>query len=89
MATRRDGSRFEERLRIAVHDGAVHYVAEVPDNPTPVYFRLTRVDDDQVVFENPTHDFPQVIAYQRDDDSLRARISAGDRQVEFRFRRQP
>lgn len=89
ISIRRDGSRFEERLRIGIHDDAVHYIAEVPGNPAPVYFRLIRIDDNQVVFENPAHDFPQVIAYERDGDSLLARISARDRQVEFRFRRQP
>lgn len=89
IATRRDGSRFEERLRIGIHDEAVHYVAEVPGNPAPVYFRLTRIDDNHVVFENPVHDFPQVIAYERDGDALLARISAGDRQIEFRFRHDP
>lgn len=89
IATRRDGSRFEEALQIVIHDGAVHYVADVPGNPAPVYFRLAEIGENSVVFANLAHNFPQVIAYRRDGDALLAQVSAGDRQIEFRFRRQP
>lgn len=80
---------FEEALRIDVRDEAIWYVAEVAHNPEPVRFRLTRIDDDGLVFENPTHDFPQVIAYRRAGDRLQVRVSAGTRASEFHFRRLP
>lgn len=41
-----------------------------------VVFTLTSVTKDQVVFENPAHDFPQKITYTHiSKDSLRAEIS--------------
>ncbi len=80
---------FEETLRIESRDGAVVYVAEVAHNAAPVVFRLTDLDDDGFVFENPAHDFPQVIAYRRDGDLLHVRVSAGDQASKFRFRRLP
>lgn len=78
---------FQERLRIEVRDGQLHYVADVSGNPHPVYFRLTELDDDSFAFENPEHDFPQRIAYRRVGDELLAQVSAGERVIEFRFRR--
>lgn len=89
VARRGSETVFEETLRIEMRDGAVVYVAEVAHNPAPVLFRLTRLDDDGFVFENPAHDFPQVIAYRRDGDRLHVRVSAGGKASEFHFRRRP
>ena len=59
--------------------------------PTSV-FTATVVSDTLLQFENPRHDFPRLIAYQRRGaDSLIARIAAGpapgDNQVAFPYRR--
>lgn len=89
VARQRTETVFEETLRIELRDGAIVYVAGVAHNPAPVEFRLTDLDDDGFVFENPAHDFPQVIAYRRDGDLLQVRVSAGDRASEFRFKRRP
>ena len=92
LARRGDVVVFEETLRIQVRGGAVVYLADVARNPAPVAFALTALDDDGFVFENPAHDFPQVIAYRRDGERLVVRVSAtgpaGARASEFRFRRQ-
>lgn len=86
----RDGKPiFEEKLRILPKDGAVYYVADVPENAQPVYFKLTEFRENEFSFENPAHDFPQKIVYKRDGDRLRVRISAGDKASEFEFERQP
>jgi hypothetical protein len=46
----------------------------------PVAFPLVSVTDDTVVFENPDHDFPQRITYQRNgDDSVTATVEAPGR----------
>ena len=81
------GTVFEETLRIEARDGEIVYIAEVAHNPAPVVFRLIRIDDDGFVFENPAHDFPKVIAYRRDGDRLRVRVSAGKQASEFAFQR--
>lgn len=42
----------------------------------PVTFTSITIDDDQVIFENEAHDFPQKISYKRaGTDSLKAQIS--------------
>jgi len=41
----------------------------------PVTFKMTKQTEDLMVFENPEHDFPQVITYQHKGDSAIAEIS--------------
>ena len=58
----------------------------------PVPFRLTRLDSNGAVWENPEHDFPTLIAYRRGSgDSLIARIEGpgrdGKRSIEWRMGR--
>ncbi|HSD15352.1 MAG TPA: DUF6265 family protein [Flavobacterium sp.] len=46
------------------------------NNDKPVPFYMTSIDDEQVVFENPKHDFPSKITYYLiSSDSLVAEIS--------------
>lgn len=80
---------FEERLRITMVDGTPVYIADVRGNEAPVEFRLVEIDDSGFVFENLGHDFPQRIAYRRDGERLHARVSAGERSLDFHFQRQP
>ncbi len=47
-------------------------------NREPVPFKLLRISETEVVFENPTHDFPQRIIYRKRDPGLWARIEAGE-----------
>ena len=66
---------FVEKLRIIAREGDLFYVADVPENQKPVYFKLTEVTDRSFVCENPDHDFPKKIAYLFDGKSLKAAIS--------------
>jgi hypothetical protein len=47
----------------------------------------------RAVFENPTHDFPQRVIYERDGDALKARIEgsvAGEQEsMDWTFRAAP
>ena len=46
------------------------------NNDKPVAFKLTTTTENQVVFENPKHDYPQKISYtQITPDSLAVKIS--------------
>jgi hypothetical protein len=81
-----------ESLRLCEMDGEVFYLAKVPHNAYPVPFELTTLEDGRAVFENPDHDFPRRIGYERQPDGgLRAWIEgpgdAGPRRIEFTFRR--
>ncbi|KTE05646.1 DUF6265 family protein [Sphingopyxis sp. H115] len=74
--------REYEFIRIvAGEDGTISYIA-MPQGGAPVAFRLVRQANAQggtrATFENPTHDYPQRIAYVRDGDTLTATISAID-----------
>ena len=85
---RANGARFEEQLQITTRGDDVVYIAQTPQNDARVAFALTASDADHAVFENPSHDFPTRIAYQRlSPDGLVVRIDGDGRSAEFRFRR--
>lgn len=62
-----------EFVRIEERDGTLVYLAS-PGGRPPTTFTLAELADGRVVFENPTHDFPQRVLYTRHGDRLTARI---------------
>ena len=63
-----------EFIRIAVVEGTLAYVAK-PSGQAEATFPLKSIEDGVVVFENPSHDFPQRIIYRRNaDGTITARI---------------
>ena len=81
-----------ENLKIVIEDGEVYYVADVSHNEAPVRFRMTSSSDTILVFENPSHDFPQKITYDLAEEGwLKAIIEAeregNVRRVEFRLKK--
>lgn len=76
---------FVERLRIEVKDGSIFYVADVPENPQPVYFRFTSLADSAFACENPDHDFPKKISYVLEGSMLTATISGDGKEISFAF----
>lgn len=88
---RNDTLRAWEQLVIRRGPNGVVLEA-VPSNQPPTAFLAAEVSDTQIVFENLTHDFPQVIRYQRrGQDSLVAIVSGTvrDRQraIEYAYAR--
>lgn len=82
---------FFEFLRIETRAEGVFYVAQ-PRGGAPTDFKLVRIDGSSAVFENPSHDFPKRIRYERDADAgLVARIEGDGSETErprtFAFRR--
>ena len=55
---------FTESLKLVKIGNAIYYIAKVEENDSPISFKLTRLDSSTAVFENPEHDFPQVIQYE-------------------------
>ena len=54
-----------EFMRIAQDaDGSIAFYAQ-PSGKPPTKFSVLRMDDSEVVFENPGHDFPQRVIYRR------------------------
>ena len=65
---------FHETLQVRVKNGGIYYIAQVQGQNAgkPVEFMLTGMAQ-QLVFENPSHDFPKKITYAfHDDDHMTA-----------------
>ena len=90
--TVRSGRTTEfEFLQIKEDGGKLAYVAR-PSGQAEATFPLKTMTDDETVFENPTHDFPQRILYRKGaDGSLTARIegtmNGKARSIDFPFKR--
>lgn len=68
-----------EFLQIRERDEGIFYIAQ-PNGGTAVSFKLVKINDNEAVFENPQHDFPQRITYQRMiDGSLLAAIEGEEK----------
>ena len=67
-----------EKIRIEQHGKTLLYIPTVKDqnNEQTISFALTSSTTHQMVFENPKHDFPQLISYSKTNKtSLIAKIS--------------
>jgi hypothetical protein len=56
--------KSSESLRIVEMSAAFFYIAKVDHNLLPVAFKLIKCTDENIVFENLTHDFPKRIEYK-------------------------
>ena len=77
MGREMDGNKmqFHEYLRIEQRKDGIFYVAQ-PMGKAPTDFRLTNENTNTLMFENPEHDFPKVITYEkRIDGSLCITVS--------------
>ncbi|RZJ83642.1 MAG: hypothetical protein EOO20_22440 [Chryseobacterium sp.] len=69
---------FAEKVKLDETNGKLAYTVSVPgqNNEKPVRFEATTMTDNQLVFENPAHDYPNKITYNKvGTDSLVAEIS--------------
>ena len=90
LTARADGRALYEFMRMAETPEGVSYYASPAGRP-PVEFRAKEVGESRVVFENPTHDFPQRVIYWKEGEVLAARIEGTvrgkGRSEEWRFKR--
>ena len=69
-----DSLREYEQVALFERGGRLVYAA-TPARQSPAEFESIAVSDSAVIFENPTHDFPQRVMYRRHGpDSLVARV---------------
>lgn len=67
-----------ETIKLVQEESGLFYVPVVKNQNEglPVRFSLKSVSDTQLVFENPQHDFPQIISYTKTgSETLTAEIS--------------
>ncbi|HXI30361.1 MAG TPA: DUF6265 family protein [Vicinamibacterales bacterium] len=65
-----------EYLRIVERAGGLVYIAQ-PNGRPPTEFAMTKVDARSVTFENPQHDFPKMIRYEKRGDGTIVASIAG------------
>ena len=78
---------FQEKLKIITKDNALYYVADLKENAAPVYFKFTAINEQGFTCENPEHDFPKKISYQREGNKLKATISGNGKEISYYFDR--
>jgi len=88
---RGDTTAEYEFVVLREQDGRLAYEAH-PSRQSPAVFMSSGVEGGRVVFENPEHDFPQRVGYERHGtDALLAWIegtpNGASRRIEFRYRR--
>ncbi len=76
---------FIEMLSIILKGEDFYYIADVPENPEPVYFRFTEISQSGFSSENQNHDFPKKIQYELNGDSLTAITSGDGKELLFSF----
>lgn len=65
---------FFEYLRVESRDDGIYYIPQ-PKGAPPTLFKASEILDGKVTFENPQHDFPSRISYERlDTKTIKARI---------------
>ncbi len=67
-----------EFLRIVQDDTGIYYISKPSENKEETSFKLIKSGVNEVVFENPTHDFPQRIIYRLEKTNLFARIEGNN-----------
>ncbi len=78
LGTNLSGGGYEF-LRIAANEsGEIVYYSMPGGRSPPTEFTLTAHAAQRAVFENPQHDFPKRIIYERRGDVMNARIHGGE-----------
>ena len=89
--TIRDGKMVSYELIVLREQGERLAYEAHPSGQAPATFLSTQIGVAELIFENPTHDFPQQVGYRREGDALRAWISGNQngkyRRVDFSYTR--
>lgn len=79
-----------EFLIIRQSEKGLEYVAK-PSGQPEATFTAARATANEVVFENPAHDFPKRVSYRRDGDALTASIegpmNGQNRKIDFPYKK--
>jgi Domain of unknown function (DUF6265) len=80
--------QFWEHMRIVTEDNGKLAFWAIAGDQKPVRFGAVKATDNEIVFENAGHDYPQRIRYWREGNELKARISLidGSKPYDFSFK---
>jgi hypothetical protein len=86
------GTWVNEREKGNIYESWMKFVVKDQNEGEPIRFALTELSEDEMKFENPEHDSPQVILYRKEgDNALLAEIWSsreGDiRKIRFPMKR--
>lgn len=94
MVSPKGDTLFSEQIRLEQSGGVVYYkpVVSGQNNGQETVFTEKSLSANEVVFENPAHDFPQRIIYKRPSDStlyarIEGKVEGKDRQEEYQYKR--
>ncbi len=76
-----------ENIRLVQEQNGLFYIPTVnnQNDALPIRFTVKTISETQLVFENPQHDFPQIISYTKiATDSLLAKISGTKNGKEYK-----
>lgn len=76
---------FVERMKLVIYENTPAFVADVPENKGLVYFKFTAATSHSFTCENPAHDYPKKIVYDRQGNNLKVTISGDGKSNEFLF----
>ena len=76
---------YIDRTTLIIKDNSIYYVADVPQNKQPTYFKLISITTNGFVCENPEHDFPKKITYQLTGNQLKATISGNGKSFDYLY----
>jgi hypothetical protein len=76
-----DGGNVIEVLNIFIRDGVLFYAAMIPNQNSgeEILFIDTKNNNDSLVFENTSHNYPKKITYyKKTSDLIEVRVSGGE-----------
>jgi Domain of unknown function (DUF6265) len=76
---------FVEKFKLVIKDYTIYYIADVSENKRPVDFKLIEISEKEFTCENPEHDFPKRIRYQKDGNKIKATISGSGKSFDYLF----
>mgnify|MGYP001801625731 CR=1 FL=1 len=79
---------YQEYCTIQKEGNHYYYIADIPQNPNPIKFKIVGFSPEGFKAVNPEHDFPKEISYIISGNTIIASISGGDKQIEYNFEKQ-
>lgn len=79
FVTVKNDTVFAEEVNLLQRNDSLFYIVNVKgqNNEKPVSFHLTKAAKNELVFENPQHDFPTKITYKKITDDLMVATISG------------